>query len=444
METTKSTNSNGAATPYTPPDATEIADASEAQSSAAGPPGEGRGHTTATDVDDTLREAGIPIPLQATQQTNSTDGSPAAAQPAPTAAPTSEIGSTGAASPAPEFWLEKLPFTAVNRPKKLVMRDHRDEQAKDDYRKRYLEKEPMPPLEAVLLPDGQKVLVDGGHRWDAMVEEGITEAQFRVRRGTWEDAVKFAAAANQTHRGVRMTNADKAVACKNLWSVLGAVSYETIAKLAGVDGATAKAHEPEETKGQPKKGKDGKLRKARTTKPKNTNASAKQPAVAAQAATSKNPAAASTNGALHQEPQTTVTANVAASPPIEQRPSTAAPEPVDPSAANEPEEPVTLPTETITAQNGMSACLAVLSARGRSHIVLATFDQQAADLVVPLIERARAVGRDLTKAKGGDALALLELGIEHLETLSEQALREVERLAESEQVTPPVPPTIIA
>jgi hypothetical protein len=108
----------------------------------------------------------------------------------------------------------------------------------------------------------------------------------------------------------------------------------------------------------------------------------------------------------------------------------------EPSTTTEPEQSEPLPTQTVKATNGGSARLAVVSARGRSQLVLAALDPQAIDRVVILVERARAVGRDLTDGKRADALDLLEIGLDELEARDKrqrEAFRDMEKMAAAEQ-----------
>ncbi|MGH7295829.1 MAG: hypothetical protein ACRELB_12880, partial [Polyangiaceae bacterium] len=273
-----------------------------------------------------------------------------------------------------------------------------------------------------------------------------------VHAGTFEDAARFAATANRTNSAVRVTNADKAATAKNLWGILKEVSAKVVAELAGIDDKTAAKYKPEELKGKPAKGKDGKVRKERskpnggTTNKKPSSGSAAKPT-------------ADTNGVNRQPEgtQSTSTVGKAAEPVATNGTKGAAPpaptptpepEPSQPPAAVEPEETGARLTHTLRGSNG-TATLAILPKKtGNQYIVLAASDRTADSAIVALIERAKAVGRDLTTRKGTDALYLMGLGVEELERRRDgerQSFREMEEMAEREQSSgPTIPGNIVA
>jgi hypothetical protein len=93
----------------------------------------------------------------------------------------------------------------------------------------------FPPI-TVFYDDSDYVIGDGFHRVAAMKMAGINEAECKVKKGTWRDALLFSIKSNNSH-GLRRTNTDKHRAVELVlqdpeWSV--EYSGRKLAKLCGV------------------------------------------------------------------------------------------------------------------------------------------------------------------------------------------------------------------
>lgn len=123
-------------------------------------------------------------------------------------------------------------------------------------------------IEVVHLPDGTTAVVNGNHRRGGMKDADTREHDFLVAEGTLRQAAHHAARANVGNITVAYTLADKQNACKRLYAIYGNISGRTIAEMAGVSPTTAEKHRPLEQADKPRKGKDGKVRKAPVIKSK--------------------------------------------------------------------------------------------------------------------------------------------------------------------------------
>lgn len=95
----------------------------------------------------------------------------------------------------------------------------------------------LPPI--VVFWDGQTYHdADGHHRLAAAIQAGCTEVRVDVRKGTKEDALRYACGANAGH-GLKRSHADKNNAVRVMWCLLGKPAIEEkqarrIAKLCNV------------------------------------------------------------------------------------------------------------------------------------------------------------------------------------------------------------------
>jgi hypothetical protein len=349
--------------------------------------------------------------------------------------------------------IERVKLTDINRPDDLRMRAAFNQEAIADYADRYSRQragklEPGErPMDLMHLYRVANVvgllLVDGWHRYEAMERSGYDSCDAILHEGSYEDASQFAAKANRAHIGVRVTNADKQRICENLCKRCIRLSSRAIGKLAGVDGKTVEKYRKKDASGSNNTRIDKNNVKRRMPNPKTKKSGA---ANAASSHSATTPQPIGVNGTMpkpKEEPPTPVTfVHVEATNTVtptttsdfEQPPSTSVKPPMETPAVTESEEPETVPTQTITSRSG-SVSLAVVSARGRTTIVVAAMDTTGADTLMALITRAQSLGLDLTKPKGGSVLRLLGLGLdEHeREMMGQKRLVQVaEDLAEAE------------
>jgi transposase-like protein len=163
-----------------------------------------------------------------------------------------------------------------------------DTDAVDEYAAAYERGDDLPPLEAFSV-SGRLYVVDGFHRFPALVKAGKSFAKVQVvGSGTIEAAVMYATSVNQIH-GVRRSNADKRRAVRMVFDTgNGAdMSNAAIAEHVGVSDMLVsavrrdvEASQPQESGGceapETRVGRDGKRRKA--PKPKaNTPKAAPEP-----------------------------------------------------------------------------------------------------------------------------------------------------------------------
>ncbi|HWY81625.1 MAG TPA: hypothetical protein VNY10_06775 [Roseiarcus sp.] len=96
-------------------------------------------------------------------------------------------------------------------------------------------------IDAIELPDGERILGDGHHRCAAAERAGVTEFMTYVWRGSYEDAIEFIAKRNARH-GERRTMGDVVKAIKILRSLAKwqNTSNVEIAKHVGVSEATVR------------------------------------------------------------------------------------------------------------------------------------------------------------------------------------------------------------
>jgi hypothetical protein len=126
--------------------------------------------------------------------------------------------------------LSKLKVSAGTQPRAEMQQD-----ALDEYAAIYTEQgvKALPDLE-VFLVDGEFILVDGFHRYYAALREEIASLPCNVRKGTMEEALKYALGANRGH-GVRRTNADKRKCVELALDKWPKNSDREIAEICGVE-----------------------------------------------------------------------------------------------------------------------------------------------------------------------------------------------------------------
>lgn len=94
------------------------------------------------------------------------------------------------------------------------------------------QKAKLPPLVVFDTPQGL-LLADGFHRYFGFEKHGIKEYECDVRKGTREDAIKYALGCNTTH-GLRRTNADKRNSCVIALNEFPNLSNRAIAEICAV------------------------------------------------------------------------------------------------------------------------------------------------------------------------------------------------------------------
>ena len=90
----------------------------------------------------------------------------------------------------------------------------------------------LPPLVVFDTKDGL-LLADGFHRYFGFERQGIKEYDCDVRKGTREDAIKYALGCNTTH-GLRRTNADKRNSCVIALKEFPKLSNRALAEICAV------------------------------------------------------------------------------------------------------------------------------------------------------------------------------------------------------------------
>jgi len=90
----------------------------------------------------------------------------------------------------------------------------------------------LPPLIVYDTKDGL-LLADGFHRYFGFERQGIKEYDCDIRKGTREDAIKYALGCNTTH-GLRRTNADKRNSCVIALKEFPKLSNRALAEICAV------------------------------------------------------------------------------------------------------------------------------------------------------------------------------------------------------------------
>lgn len=157
--------------------------------------------------------------------------------------------------------LVKILFDSITADDGVQCRASLNADAVSDYADAMKQGAKFPPL--VIFEDGEtNWLADGFHRLEALKINGKKQTQCEVRKGTRQDAIKFALSANACH-GLRRTNADKRRAVEIALAEWPGLSSAEIARLCAVSHPTVESIRREE---QPvnftgyRVGKDGKSR----------------------------------------------------------------------------------------------------------------------------------------------------------------------------------------
>jgi hypothetical protein len=93
----------------------------------------------------------------------------------------------------------RVPLDRIDVDPRLQMRPGHDDAAIADYRRRWEEGEIAPPVDVFFIDGDESVywLAHGYHRATSAADAGLASIPARVHRGTWADAIRFAAAANR-------------------------------------------------------------------------------------------------------------------------------------------------------------------------------------------------------------------------------------------------------
>ena len=340
---------------------------------------------------------------------------------------------------APE--IKEVTLADISFDDAVITRSALNKQAIKEYREKYARQiaETLEPHEQPFpLPDlfedaeGNLWPANGLHRITSLMEEGVQVWKCNVHLGTRADAIAFAVSSDRDV-GVRRTNADKRIAVIRVLAEasLRVNSNGVIGAMCGVDEKLVRQERdrlyPEE-KGKATKGKDGKLRKRPQASVGSGNSETKAkppptPPPTPPTETTTNPPPASTGDSLVTPGDHAGGGSAAANdstsvdPRLDatQEPTTPAAAGTDTAGATLPNQPETL-RQTFRASNGASLSLLVVHAasRKRSSIVIAGTSQADIDRMSGVIERAKALGMDLTVPRG-DALHLLALGLDERE-----------------------------
>ena len=125
----------------------------------------------------------------------------------------------------------------------------------------------FPPVK-IVQDDKRLILVDGFHRYHAAIKNKAVTIDAQITKGTRQDAVKFALAANASH-GLRRTNADKRNAVAMALKEWPKLSSREIAKLCAVSHnfANDSRNQLSSDDRSPRIGADGKERSMPKSKP---------------------------------------------------------------------------------------------------------------------------------------------------------------------------------
>jgi uncharacterized ParB-like nuclease family protein len=157
---------------------------------------------------------------------------------------------------------QKIQLSAITTDAGTQCRAGLDQGVVSDYADAMKAGDKFPPI--VVFTDGKTYWpADGFHRAAAMMKNGGTEIHCDVRKGTRQDAIKFALGANAIH-GLRRTNADKRKAVELALAEWPTLSSAEIARLCAVSHPTVenirREVQPVKFTGSPRIGADGKTR----------------------------------------------------------------------------------------------------------------------------------------------------------------------------------------
>lgn len=131
---------------------------------------------------------------------------------------------------------EKIQISSIIRDEKLQPRVAMDKATIEEYATAIKNGDKLPPV--TIFYDGTKYwLSDGWHRLEAAISAGQTDISAEIRRGSYEDALKYSLSANATH-GLKRSQADKKRAIINALNAFPLESSRRIARLVHVDDKT--------------------------------------------------------------------------------------------------------------------------------------------------------------------------------------------------------------
>jgi hypothetical protein len=126
----------------------------------------------------------------------------------------------------------KLKLDEIMLDSSLALRVETNSPTVSEYEERLTEGEQFPPL-LVWRQEGQDFLLDGWHRFTAMVNAGFVDAECKMITGTKLEALIAAAVSNRNH-GLPMSRADKRKAVVKLVEASGNLSSRQVAEAVGV------------------------------------------------------------------------------------------------------------------------------------------------------------------------------------------------------------------
>ena len=141
---------------------------------------------------------------------------------------------------------------SLTRRPELQPRVQMNEALVEEYREAMIEGAEFPSIDAIELPDGERILGDGWHRCAAAERAGHTDILTKVWRGSYEEAVEFISKRNARH-GERRTMADLGKSIKMLRSLAKwqNASNVEIAKHFGLSESTIRRAQSQTAANQP-------------------------------------------------------------------------------------------------------------------------------------------------------------------------------------------------
>jgi transposase-like protein len=197
------------------------------------------------------------------------------------AAETATAPETPSAPAAPASKIERVTIAALVRDPEINCRvDGVNQDVVKQYAEAMTNEASFPPV--VVFSDGERLLLaDGWHRCAAAAEVGETQIQAIVREGGREAAMLFAATANTD--GFRRTSKDKRRAVERVLGILPTASSREIAARCGVHHdlvESVRKQLADSASSGPRRGKDGKVRGKKRSKPKGPKLTPEQQAKA--------------------------------------------------------------------------------------------------------------------------------------------------------------------
>lgn len=128
--------------------------------------------------------------------------------------------------------IREIPLAMLRRPEELRVRAKTDNKTAREYAQLMKDGVDLGPI-SVFDVDGQVVIADGNHRFEAALAAERETIACTVYQGTLKEALQFALAAN-AKRGLRLTNADKRRCVEIAINEFSDWSDRRIAEVAGV------------------------------------------------------------------------------------------------------------------------------------------------------------------------------------------------------------------